>query len=111
MILLRTIVDTLTIYRRRVERKPSRRQGCLRGGGGGRLMGMLTVPARLLSDADRIAVERVLDEAPIAAAQVAERVHAAGLPWTPDARVFGYGAHRRLEAICWSGANLIPVRA
>jgi predicted GNAT family acetyltransferase len=74
-------------------------------------MGMLTVPARLLSDADRIAVERVLDEAPIAAAQVAERVHAAGLPWTPDARVFGYGAHHRLEAICWSGANLIPVRA
>jgi predicted GNAT family acetyltransferase len=74
-------------------------------------MGMLTVPARLLSDADRYAVERVLDAAPIAAAQVAERVHAAGLPWGSDARVFGYGAQRRLEAVCWSGANLIPVRA
>jgi predicted GNAT family acetyltransferase len=72
---------------------------------------MLTVPARLLSDADRPAVERILDTSPIAAAQVAERVHAAGLPVHHDARMFGYGTHRRLEAVCWSGANLIPVRA
>jgi predicted GNAT family acetyltransferase len=73
--------------------------------------GMLTVPARVLGPADRPAVEQVLEAAPIAAAQVAERIHAAGLPWGLDARVFGYGSHRRIESICWSGANLIPVRA
>ena len=42
---------------------------------------MLTVPVRLLGDADRAAVERLLDEEPFAAAQVAERVTAAGLSW------------------------------
>jgi uncharacterized protein len=72
---------------------------------------MLTVPARLLTDADRAAVERVLDATPIAAAQVAERVQLAGLPWSPDARVYGYGTDRRIDSVCWSGANLIPVRA
>jgi predicted GNAT family acetyltransferase len=71
---------------------------------------MLTVPARQLSDADRAAVDRVLDAAPIAAAQVAERVQA-GLAWAPDARIFGYGDHSRIDSVCWSGANLIPVRA
>jgi predicted GNAT family acetyltransferase len=72
---------------------------------------MLTVPARLLGDAERAAVERVLDSEPIAAAQVAERVSTAGLSWRIDARVFGYGSRRRLESICWHGANLIPVHA
>jgi uncharacterized protein len=72
---------------------------------------MLTVPARLLSDAERAAVERVLDTEPIAAAQVAERVSMAGLSWRVDARVFGYGNRRRLESVCWHGANLIPVHA
>jgi len=72
---------------------------------------MLTMPARLLSDAERAAVEQVLETEPIAAAQVAERVHAAGLSWRVDARVFGYGSRRRLESICWHGANLIPVHA
>jgi predicted GNAT family acetyltransferase len=71
---------------------------------------MLTMPARVLSDADRSAMHRVLDAAPIAAAQVAERI-GAGMPWGCDARVYGYGSPRRLESICWSGANLIPVRA
>jgi uncharacterized protein len=73
--------------------------------------GMLTMPARLLSDAERAAVERVLDSEPIAAAQVAERVSLAGLSWRVDAKVFGYGSRRRLESICWHGANLIPVHA
>lgn len=72
---------------------------------------MLTIPARLLSDADRAAVEGLLDAEPIAAAQVAERVQAAGISWRSDGRVFGYGGRRKLEAICWSGTNLIPVRA
>jgi predicted GNAT family acetyltransferase len=42
---------------------------------------------------------------------VAERVSTAGLSWRVDARVFGYGSRRRLESICWHGANLIPVHA
>ena len=73
---------------------------------------MLTVPVRLLGDADRGAVERVLDREPYAGAQVAERVAAAGLSWRrQEARVFGYGGRRQLESVCWLGANLIPVHA
>ena len=72
---------------------------------------MLTVSARLLGDTERAAVEQVLDSEPIAAAQVAERVKFGGLSWRVDARVFGYGSRRRLESVCWHGANLIPVHA
>ena len=55
---------------------------------------MLTVAARLLGDAERGSVERLLDEDPYGGAQVAERVAMAGLAWwRQDARVFGYG-HR-----------------
>jgi predicted GNAT family acetyltransferase len=71
---------------------------------------MLTVPARLLGDAERTAVQRVLEADPIVAAQVAERIHTAGLSWRVDARVFGYGSRQRLESVCWLGANLIPVQ-
>jgi predicted GNAT family acetyltransferase len=53
----------------------------------------------------------VLESEPIAAAQVAERVQAAGLSWRVDTKVFGYGSRRRLESLCWHGANLIPVHA
>jgi uncharacterized protein len=73
---------------------------------------MLTVPARLLGDAERDVVERLLDEEPFAAAQVAERVEAAGVSWwRQDARIFGYGTRRRIESLCWAGANVVPVRA
>jgi predicted GNAT family acetyltransferase len=73
---------------------------------------MLTVPVRLLGDAERAAVERLLDSEPYAGAQVAERISSAGLAWwRHDARVFGYGPHRQIEALCWLGANLIPVHA
>jgi predicted GNAT family acetyltransferase len=72
---------------------------------------MLAVSARLLGDAERSVVERVLETDPIASAQVAERVAAGGLSWRNDTRVFGYGTRRRLEAVCWLGGNLIPVRA
>jgi uncharacterized protein len=73
---------------------------------------MLTLPVRLLGDADRAAVERLLEDEPYAGCQVAERVHAAGLSWRrQDARIFGYGERRHVESLCWLGANLIPVRA
>src|SRR5438093_4180221 len=76
-------------------------------------MGMLTLPVRLLGDAERGAVERLLDREPYAGAQVAERVAAAGLAWwRQEARVFGYGPRRHhIESLCWLGANLIPVHA
>jgi predicted GNAT family acetyltransferase len=71
-----------------------------------------TVPARLLGDAERAAVERLLDRYPYAGAQVAEQVAAFGLAWwRSEARVFGYGPRRHLESICWLGNNLIPVHA
>ncbi|HEY7226070.1 MAG TPA: GNAT family N-acetyltransferase [Micromonosporaceae bacterium] len=72
---------------------------------------MLTAPARELDDTERAAVERVLESEPIAAAQVAERVHAAGLGRRVDVRVLGYGGRARLESLCWHGTNLIPVHA
>jgi uncharacterized protein len=73
--------------------------------------GMLTVPVRLLGNADRGVVERLLARDPISTAQVAERVQVAGLSWRVDARVLGYGTRGRLESLCWLGANLIPVHA
>jgi predicted GNAT family acetyltransferase len=70
------------------------------------------MPARLLGDADRGAVERLLDRDPYAAAQVTEQVAAYGLAWwRTEARVFGYGSRRQLESVCWLGHNLIPVHA
>lgn len=73
---------------------------------------MLTLSARLLGDADRGEVDRVLDGEPIASAQVAERIATSGLAWWRiGARVFGYRRRGRLEALCWMGANLVPVNA
>lgn len=70
------------------------------------------MPARLLGDADRKAVERLLDHAPFAAAQVAELVGSSGVAWwRTRGRLFGYGPPGRIEALCWLGANLIPVLA
>lgn len=73
---------------------------------------MLTAAARLLGDAERGAVKRVLDSDPIVAAQVAERVAAAGLAWWRlDGRILGYGPRRHLDSLCWVGANVVPVLA
>jgi hypothetical protein len=68
--------------------------------------------ARPLGVAERAAVERVLDQDPIAAAPVAERVRNTGLGrWRAEGVVLGYGAQRKVEALCWLGANVIPVLA
>jgi predicted GNAT family acetyltransferase len=73
---------------------------------------VLTVPARLLGDSERGAVDRLLDRDPYAGAQVAEQVAAFGLAWwRSEARVFGYGSRRHLQSLCWLGNNLIPVHA
>lgn len=73
---------------------------------------MLTVPVRQLGEAERGAVERILDLDPFAAPQVAERVAAHGLAWwRADGRIFGYGQRRHLESLCWLGGHLTPVHA
>lgn len=68
--------------------------------------------ARLLGEAELAEVERILDEDPFGAAQVAERIEAAGLSWyRQEGRVFGFGRQGRLESLCWVGVNVVPVRA
>ncbi|GAB3160590.1 GNAT family N-acetyltransferase [Micromonospora sonneratiae] len=70
------------------------------------------VPVRQLGETERGAVEKLLDRDPIGAAQVAEQVAAHGLSWwRAEGRVFGYGARRRVEALCWFGGHLTPVLA
>jgi predicted GNAT family acetyltransferase len=70
------------------------------------------MPVRQLGEAERDAVGRLLDRDPYAAAQVAERVTAHGLAWwRADGRIFGYGAEREPEALCWVGTHLTPVLA
>jgi len=72
---------------------------------------VLTLPIRRLSSLDRPAVERLLAKVPVASATVADRVQACGLGWHPDGTLLGYGERRSLEALCWVGANLLPVNA
>jgi len=73
---------------------------------------MLTTPIRLLGDADRPAIQAVLDREPIAGAQVAEMVAEGGVDWwRSGARLFGYGEGREIRALCWVGTNMIPVGA
>jgi predicted GNAT family acetyltransferase len=78
----------------------------------GNLIAVLTVPIRQLGESERATVERILDRDPYAGAQIAERVASHGLNWwRADGRVYGYGAARRVESLCWSGAHLVPVCA
>jgi predicted GNAT family acetyltransferase len=73
---------------------------------------VLTLAVRQLGETERGAVERFLDRDPYGAAQVAERVAARGLSWwRADGRIYGYGARRQLESLCWFGAHLTPVLA
>ena len=65
--------------------------------------------ARLLSDADLPQARRLLSRDPVASCFVATRVTRAGLTTSRlGAEVWGYGSPT-LEALCWSGANLVPV--
>jgi uncharacterized protein len=73
---------------------------------------VLTVPVRTLSDSERDAVERLLDQDPYGSATVAERVATRGAARRrADGVIYGYGARRQLEALCWSGAHVTPVLA
>lgn len=49
---------------------------------------------------------------PVADVFVASRLDVGGVdPWRLGAEVWGYGERGRLESVCFSGANLVPVQA
>lgn len=74
--------------------------------------GVLTVPVRQLGERERATVERLLDQDPYGAAQVAERVATHGLSWwRADGRIFGYGSRHHVESLCWAGGHVTPVCA
>jgi hypothetical protein len=67
---------------------------------------------RVLDDRDLPAVLELLDRDPIANVFVASRVDAAGLaPERLGAQLWGYGTRSRPSALCYAGANLVPVGA
>ena len=64
--------------------------------------------ARLLEDRDAVGVRSVLDSDPVAACMVAARVETAGVhPLRLGGGLWGFG---RLDGLCFSGVNLIPLR-
>ena len=68
--------------------------------------------ARLLDDRDRAAALAVCDTDPVANVFVASRIQALGLePGRLGAQLWGYSDGGRLTALCYSGANLVPVAA
>jgi predicted GNAT family acetyltransferase len=65
--------------------------------------------ARLLDDRDRAGVRAALEADPVAACMVAARVEVAGLdPWRLGGELWSVGP--RLDGLCFSGANLVPLR-
>ncbi|MEQ3554881.1 GNAT family N-acetyltransferase [Pseudonocardia nematodicida] len=65
--------------------------------------------ARLLDDRHRSGVHDVLDDDPVASCMVAARVEAVGLdPWRLGGELWSYGGPA--EGLCFSGANLVPLR-
>ena len=68
-----------------------------------------TAGARLLDDRDRSKVRTALDADPVAACMVASRVETVGVePWRLGGELWGVGG--RLDGLCFSGANLVPLR-
>ncbi len=71
-----------------------------------------TSATRLLDDRDRDEVLALLQVDPVSDVVVASRVQISSLAsWRLGAELWGFGDRGRLEAVCWSGANLIPVQA
>ncbi|MGI9000643.1 MAG: GNAT family N-acetyltransferase [Pseudonocardia sp.] len=65
--------------------------------------------ARSLDNRDRAGVRAVLENDPVAACMVAARVEVAGLdPWRLGGELWAVGS--RLDGLCFSGANLVPLR-
>jgi predicted GNAT family acetyltransferase len=67
---------------------------------------------RLLDERDRGAVLAICDRDPVTNVFVGSRVRALGLaPGRLGAQLWGHGPGGRLESLCYSGANLVPVAA
>lgn len=69
-------------------------------------------PVRVLGDGDLDAVRAVLARDPVQNVMVAARVEQSGLdPWRLGAELWGHVVDGELRAVCFSGANLVPVSA
>lgn len=69
-------------------------------------------PARLLDDRDRPAALALCDADPVANVFVASRIRAFGLePGRLGAQIWGFEPGGQLTALCYTGANLVPVQA
>jgi uncharacterized protein len=67
---------------------------------------------RQLEERDRSAVLAICDRDPVINVFVASRVRALGLdPGRLGAQIWGHAPGGRLESLCYSGANLVPVAA
>jgi predicted GNAT family acetyltransferase len=71
-----------------------------------------TSPTRVLDARDLAEVRALLSRDPVSDVFVASRLDACGLDaWRLGAEVWGFGERGRLESVCYSGANLVPVQA
>lgn len=71
-----------------------------------------TSSARLLDDRDLDEVLALLDRDPVADVFAASRIEVSGVSESRlRAQVWGFGERGRLEALCYAGANLVPVQA
>jgi predicted GNAT family acetyltransferase len=71
-----------------------------------------TSATRVLEARDLDEVQALVARDPVADVFVASRLEACGLDaWRLGAEVWGYGERGRLESVCYSGANLVPVQA
>ncbi|MFE5871756.1 GNAT family N-acetyltransferase [Streptomyces roseifaciens] len=73
---------------------------------------LTTTTTKVLEPGDIEAALGVLDRDPVANAFVAARVQVAGLdPWRLGGEMWGWYSGGRLEALCYAGANLVPICA
>lgn len=71
-----------------------------------------TSGVRLLDARDLPEAQELVRRDPVTDVFVASRLDAGGLdPWRLGAEVWGYGERGRLDALCYSGANLVPAQA
>ncbi|MFI7451032.1 GNAT family N-acetyltransferase [Nonomuraea sp. NPDC049714] len=71
-----------------------------------------TSASRVLDDSDRDEVLALLDTDPVANVFVSSRVQSVGLnPARLGGQMWGFGPRGALTALCYAGANLVPVNA
>ncbi|KUP95475.1 GNAT family N-acetyltransferase [Thermobifida cellulosilytica] len=71
-----------------------------------------TSPIRVLGERDHAEVHALLDQDPVGNVFVASRLRAVGLdPGQLGAELWGYVEHGSITALCYAGANLIPINA